>query len=148
MSKFNPIGMISAPECAPGHRAHRALAVCAMLSVTVVFSGCISRSAVQAQAAANARAAYAAGQADAYRQMLQSQGTNVHVVGHVKNPDIPWTDGLTLTQVIVDAECTDQGNPRDIILTRKGIKYPVDVKAMLNGQDWPMEPGDTVLINP
>ena len=119
-----------------------------ILLLAAVVGGCETKSEARAQAAANARAAYEAGQADAYRQILQSQGTNIHVFGHVKNPDIPWKDGLTLTQVIVDADCADQGNPRAIFITRKGQRYPVDVDAMLGGQDWPMEPGDVVEINP
>jgi hypothetical protein len=120
-----------------------------VIAVFLALNGCETKSAAKAQAAANARAAYEAGQADAYRQMLQqSQGPSVHVVGHVNNPNIPWKDGLTLSQVLVDAECTDQGDPRAIFVTRQGRRYPVDVKALLGGQDWPMQAGDMVEINP
>jgi len=84
-----------------------------LLLLAVVVGGCETKSEARAQATANARAAYEAGQADAYRQILQSQGTNIHVLGHVKNPDVPWKDGLTLTQVIWTPNAPIRAIPRD-----------------------------------
>lgn len=106
--------------------------------------GCTTRS----KARAEAQAAFAAGQQQAYTQMLQAQRTNIRVLGPVRNPEIPWADGLTLGQVIAAADCTFENDPKVISVIRQRGRIPVDPSILLQGRDVPLEPGDTVEIQP
>ena len=106
--------------------------------------GCTSRSKAQARA----QAAYAAGQQQALVRISDAQRTSIRVMGLVRNPEIPWTDGLTLAQVIASAEYLNQHNPRQIVVVRQRERFPVDPNALLRGQDFALEPGDTVEIHP
>lgn len=110
----------------------------------MVPCGCETKATARAQA----RAAYAAGQASAYRRMLNETRTSIQIIGDVKNPEIEWEDGMTLAGLLLVAEYQGQNGPGEIIIERKGEKIPVDVKALLNGDDVALEPGDTVVINP
>jgi hypothetical protein len=113
-----------------------------LLVLTVV--GCTSRSKAQARA----QAAYAAGQQQAMMRMQDAQRTSIRVLGNVRNPEILWTDGLTVAQVIVAAEYLGQHNPRQIVVVRQRERFPVDPNALLQGRDISLEPGDTVEIHP
>lgn len=114
-----------------------------LLSVVAV-AGCTSRSKAQART----QAAYAAGQQQAMTRMQDAQRTSIRVLGNVRNPEILWTDGLTLAQVIVAAEWLDRQDPRQIVVVRQRERFPVDPSALLRGQDIPLEPGDTVELHP
>ena len=63
----------------------------ALLILAAVASGCTTRS----QAKADARAAYLAGQKDAYDSMARSQRTSIVVIGSVQNREIPWAERAT-----------------------------------------------------
>ena len=115
-----------------------------LLLALVAASGCTTKS----QARSNARAAYNAGRAQAYQQALEDQRTSIRVIGSVRNPELPWTDEMTLMEALVAAECTDRRNPRQIILIRKHEPIPVNMKAFLNGEDVLLQPGDTIEIHP
>ena len=115
-----------------------------LLLTGLAACGCTSRSKAQARA----QAAYAAGQQQAIARMSEAQRTGIRVMGNVRNPEITWTDGLTLAQVIVAAEYLGQHNPRQIAVVRQRERFPVDPNALLRGQDVPLEPGDTVEIHP
>jgi hypothetical protein len=119
-----------------------------LLSVLLLFAlaagGCTSQSKAQARA----QAAYAAGQQQAMLLRSDAQRTSIRVMGNVRNPEIPWADGLTLAHVIVSAECLNRHNPRQIVVVRQRERFPVDPNALLRGEDIPMEPGDTVEIHP
>lgn len=114
------------------------------LLMTLVASGCTSRS----KATAQAKAAFAAGQQRALAQMSEAQRTNIRVLGNVRHPEIPWADGLTLAQAIVAAECYERRDPREVVLIRRGERIPIDPKILLRGDDVPLEPGDTIEIHP
>lgn len=114
------------------------------LLMTLVASGCTSRS----KATAQATAAFAAGQQRALAQMSEAQRTNIRVLGNVRHPEIPWADGLTLAQAIVAAECYERRDPREVVLIRRGERIPIDPKILLRGDDVPLEPGDTIEIHP
>jgi hypothetical protein len=116
---------------------------CFML-LLLAASGCTTKSGARAQS----RAAYNAGRAAAYQQVLEEQRTSIRVIGNVRNPEIPWADGMTLMQALVQADCIDSRNPGEIILIRHHQPTPVDVKALLKGEDMPLEPGDTIEIHP
>lgn len=112
--------------------------------LALVVSGCVSKSEAQAQA----KAAYEAGRAQAYQQMLDSQRTGIRIIGDVKKPQIQWENGLTLAKVLVQAEWNGLTSPSQITIVRRGKRTPVDVHALLRGKDVPLEPGDTVELLP
>ena len=65
----------------------------------------------------------------------------------VRNPRVPWTEGLTLARALLAAEYTGTLDPTRIRITRQGQSYTVDVKHLLRGQDDPLlEPGDLVEV--
>ena len=109
-----------------------------------LFCGCVSKSKSQARA----QQAYLAGQNAALRQQQpQTQTPGVTVVGSVQNPDVPWVEGLTLTQAIATAHYLGQHDPKEIILTRQGESAKVAPKMLLAGRDVPLEPGDIITIH-
>jgi hypothetical protein len=102
----------------------------------------------KSKAEAQAREAYLAGQNAALRQQqAQAQAPGVTVIGPVQNPDVPWVEGLTLTQAIATAKYLGQHDPKEIILTRQGESAKLAPKMLLNGADVPLEPGDTITIH-
>ena len=117
--------------------------LCCWLLLGLAFSGCTTRSKARAQA----QAAFAAGQQQALAQLRDAQRLIVRVIGNVRNPEIPWTEGLTLAQAIVAAGCYDQRDPREIVLTRRSERIPIDTKILLRGDDVPLEAGDTIEIH-
>ena len=114
------------------------LTFCALLPLC----GCVTR----AQARAEARAAYLAGQKDAFATIAAAQRTGIKVVGPVQNSEVPWVEGLTLAQAIATANYTAHGNPKEILLLRRGESATIDPKDLLNGRDVPLEPGDTITL--
>jgi len=114
------------------------------LLMALAASGCTTKS----KARAHAQAAFAAGQQQALTQMREGQHANIRVVGNVRNPDVPWTEGMTLAQAIVAAGCYDQRDPRQIVVIRRGERTTIDPKILLRGDDVPMEAGDTIEIHP
>jgi hypothetical protein len=113
------------------------LAILAVVSA----AGCVTK----ATAAAESRAAFLAGQKSAYQSMQAAQ-TAVVVLGNVKNHEIPWVDGLTLTQALATANYTGAHDPTDIILKRNSVQTEIDPKELLNGQDVSLHPGDVVSV--
>jgi hypothetical protein len=115
-----------------------------VLLLALPLFGCTTKSGAKAQS----QAAFAAGQQQAFARMREAQRTSILVIGPVRNREIPWTDGLTLAQVIASADYTDPHDPKDIFINRQRERLYVDPKALLRGKDLPMEPGDTVEIRP
>ena len=76
----------------------------------------------------------------------QPTGNIVTVVGPVKTPSLPWTEGLTLAKAIVNAGYQSLTDPRQIMIVRNGQAVPVDPKSLLAGQDVPLLPGDMVVL--
>jgi protein involved in polysaccharide export with SLBB domain len=114
-----------------------------VLLLAFAGGGCTTRS----QSQTDAQAAYAAGQRDAYARIAAMQRTSVVVIGPVQNPEVQWTEGLTLAQAILAANCTGPGNPKEIILVRQGETTRIDPKDLLRGHDVPLQPGDTITIH-
>lgn len=112
------------------------------LLVLLPVCGCVSRST----ASADARAAYVAGQKDAYAKIVAEDRTNITVVGDVASPKISWVEGLTLARAIATADYTGIMSPKEITLMRRGQRATIDPKNLLNGNDVPLEPGDTIFI--
>ena len=111
------------------------------LLVATSFCGCVTKS----QARAQAQAAYLAGQNDALAK-LAGQGQGIVIVGPVEHPNVPWVEGMTLSQAIATANYTSIHNPKTIIITRQGEEARVNPKDLLNGHVVPLEPGDTITI--
>jgi hypothetical protein len=111
------------------------------LLVATSFCGCVTKSEARAQA----QAAYLAGQNDALAKMA-GQGQGIVIVGPVEHPNVPWVEGMTLSQAIATANYTSIHNPKTITITRQGEQATVNPKVLLNGQVVPLEPGDTITI--
>jgi hypothetical protein len=114
----------------------------ALFILSLAVSGCVT----QSKARADARAAYLAGQRDAFASVTATQRTSINVVGPVQNHDVPWVEGLTLAQAIATANYTANGNPKEILLLRRGESATIDPRDLLNGHDVPLEPGDTITL--
>jgi hypothetical protein len=116
--------------------------ITALLTATS-FCGCVTKS----EACAQAQAAYLAGQNDALAKMAgQGQGQGIVIVGPVEHPNVPWVEGMTLSQAIATANYTGLRNPKAITITRQGEQATVNPKDLLNGHVVPLEPGDTITI--
>ena len=115
-----------------------------ILIFALMVGGCTPRSTARA----NARTAYIAGQRDALAGVVAAQRTSIVVNGLVQNPEIQWSDGLTLAQAIAAANYTARNNPTEIILTRHGESATISPKDLLRGADVPLEPGDTIELRP
>jgi hypothetical protein len=113
-----------------------------ILLLSLAANGCVTR----AKDRADARAAYLAGQKDAFATIAATQRTSITVNGPVQNHDVPWVEGLTLAQAIATANYTANGNPKEIVLLRQGESATIDPGNLLNGRDVPLEPGDTITL--
>ncbi len=119
------------------------LLIALLVGLTLVpLCGCVTR----AKANADARAAYLAGQKDAFATIAATQRTGIKIFGPVQNIEVPWVEGLTLAQAIATANYTAPGNPKEIILLRRGESATIDPRDLLNGHDVPLEPGDTITL--
>ena len=86
-----------------------------------------------------------AGKAQA-QQQAQSAVPQVKFFGHVGHPVVLWTDGLTLAKALVDAQYLDQNDPTAITIYRNGQPVRIDPRTLLAGQDYPLFPGDMIVI--
>jgi hypothetical protein len=123
-------------------------AVLFLLLAIVAGAGCVS----QKKAREQAREAYVAGQEQAMQaaqHARQQQGPVVFVQGPVRNPVVPWEEGMKLSQAIVDAEYTAFMNPVLVRVLRNG-QVAGEFKGidLLHHQDMALEDGDTVLVVP
>lgn len=114
--------------------------------LSVGLGGCVTK----AKAKAQARAAYLAGQQEATIRSQQNQnrtqGGTVQINGPVRNPAVPWTQGLTLMKAIVAAEYGGATDPAEILILRRGVATRVDVQKLLGGKDFPLLPDDVVSL--
>ena len=69
----------------------------------------------------------------------------VTFIGQVRNPSIPWTEGLTLARAIINAGYMGK-DPQQIMIVRNSQAVPVDPKALLAGEDIPLQAGDLIQI--
>jgi hypothetical protein len=116
----------------------------------VAATGCVSQKRAQEQA----RAAFAAGQQQGavmamQAQQQQKQGPVVLVQGPVRNPVVPWQEGMKLSQAIVAADYTPSMNPLLIKVLRNGqLVRQLKGIDLLRHEDMDLESGDTVIIQP
>lgn len=111
------------------------------LSATV---GCTTKS----KAKAEARAAFQAGQQQAFANVNDARRVNIRFIGPVKHAEVVWSSGLTLVQAIDAAGYTDARDPRVIVIIRQRERLEVPPADLLSGKDWPLEPGDMIEIHP
>jgi hypothetical protein len=122
------------------------LLFCLALLLCSALAGCVTK----AQAEAQARAAYLQGQREAIIRLQQAQvpGPSVRINGPVRNPVVPWTPRLTLSQAILAADYQGPGDPLEIFVMHNGMASRVNVRQFLSGQDVPLQPGDVVQLGP
>ncbi len=119
-------------------------ALAALLSILLSFTnGCETKS----RARLEARQAYVEGQEQALEQSRPKPPV-VTVAGPVHNRVIPWTDQLTLGQAYLAAEYTGYIRPRLLRVTRDGQTVEFKFSALVNGDDLPLQPGDTIQVVP
>jgi hypothetical protein len=125
-----------------GHPGKIVCVLTLFFSAAVLLAGCTTRG----KAAAEANAAFLAGQNAALRQQQQqaAQTPGVTVVGPVQNSHVPWVAGLTLAQAVATANYFDSKAPQQIIITRQGESATLNANVLFNGTAIPLEPGDVV----
>ena len=112
--------------------------------VLLGLAGCVSRS----EARKSAAAAYQAGQREALLELYERKFAVVTVLGPVRVPKLDWTEDLTLAQAIVAADYQRATVPRQIIILLVSEQFSIDPQQLLNGTDWPLQPGDQIEILP
>jgi len=123
--------------------------------VVLMTCGCAGKTKKQAEF----RRAYAAGVQAAQAQMQQSQNSQsipqpmqsttdpqVRILGSVRNPVLMWSEGLTLARALVAAEYEKPTPPVAITIYRNNLPLHIDPQRVLQGEDYPLFPGDIVYI--
>lgn len=118
------------------------------LALGMATAGCVS----EKKARLEAQQAYASGQQQALVAQQRAQmdrGPVVFLQGQVQNPVVPWHDGMTLSEAIVDGVYTGFMNPRVIRVLRGGqVAGELQGVDLLHHQDLDLEPGDNIIIVP
>ncbi len=110
----------------------------------VIFCGCKHHPTSKERE----HAAFLAGQRQAMAQVQEANRTSIRIIGNVQNHEVEWIDGLTLAHAIVAAQSVDRRNPRQIVIVRQGERIAIDPQALLQGDDFLLEPGDTIELTP
>ncbi|MCX8156197.1 MAG: hypothetical protein N3J91_07105 [Verrucomicrobiae bacterium] len=115
---------------------------CLLAAALIAGAGCGGSARRQAER----DRAFAAGMEQA-RQQMQAQQAVISFRGPVKNPVVPWTEGLTLTEALLQAEVTTLSTPRNLMLIRKGQVFQINPRRLLQGQEnVTLEPGDVIEV--
>jgi hypothetical protein len=77
-------------------------------------------------------------------QAATNLSSNITFIGPVENPVVPWTPGLTLAKAILTAVYHSTSDPVMITLRRANEEIQIDPTRLLNGNDYPLRPGDVV----
>jgi hypothetical protein len=123
--------------------------------LAVMACGCASKAKKQAEF----RRAYSAGAQAAQAQMRQGQmqqsmsqpvpstsDPQIRILGSVRNPALTWSEGLTLARALVLAEYEKSTAPASITIFRNNQPLQIDPQRVLQGEDYPLFPGDIVYI--
>lgn len=113
-----------------------------MSLLALALCGCESKGKRQAEL----RAAHMAGQLQAMARAQQAREPSVTVVGAVRNPQLAWTEELTVAKAIVEAQYYGLHDPTVIVVVRSGKEIRINPKRLLAGEDVALEPGDTLEI--
>jgi len=129
--------------------------VCLIFIFALATSGCASKKKSEDE---KLRRAYVAGANAARAQMMQGQSQDpqiqtaptsdpqVRILGPVRNPVLPWSDGMTLGRALVMAEYQRNNTPSVITIYRNNQPLQIDPQTLLNGADYPLFPGDMIYI--
>jgi hypothetical protein len=133
--------------------AIRFIALTSLMVLTTC--GCAGKAKKQAEF----RRAYSAGVQAAQAQMRQGQmqqsmsqplpstsDPQVRILGSVRNPALTWSEGLTLARALVLAEYEKSTAPTAITILRNNQPLQIDPQRVLQGEDYPLFPGDIVYI--
>ena len=112
------------------------------LVLILAITGCTTKR----DARLKAEEAYLAGQKQAIAQMQQPK--TVSFIGDVQNRVITWTEDLTMANAIVAADYRGRHDPKAFVLHRNGQNYPISARQLLQGEDFSLQPGDTIEIVP
>ncbi len=115
-----------------------------VLLCLIATAGCQSKTTLRKKQ----MAAFQAGRQEAIRQMTEARRTSIRILGNVQNPEIQWRDDLSLAQVIIEARCLDRKDPGLIVIYRQRVRIPIVPELLLRGDDVPLEPGDTIELQP
>lgn len=133
-------------------RASRPESFPALLLVVAALglhTGCTTKSRAQRQA----QQSFLEGQ----RQLLAAEQQQAQAAGQpmvwfrglVRLTQVPWVEGLTLSQALATAHYTGALDPSVIIVVRQGQVHRVDPRRLLRGEDDPeLQPGDLVEPRP
>jgi len=145
----NPQAGTPAPRSltwSPSHKIETM--VFSLFLAALAGTGCVTEKQAQTQA----RQAYVMGQERAMQAAMHARQQESPVVilqGQVRHPEVPWQEGMKLSQAIVTAEYTGFMNPRLIRVMRSG-KVAGEFKGidLLHHQDMELDAGDVILIVP
>jgi len=104
-------------------------------------SGCTTKNKAKIQS----QQAFIAGQQQVMSQ-LQRPINQIEIIGEVRNRTMMWSEGLTVSQAIVAAEYRGFRDPREISIERRGQMISINPKALLQGEDELLEPGDRIIL--
>ena len=116
-----------------------------VLLLCLALSGCAGKTKSKEQIQHAYAAGVEAGKLQA-QQQAQTAVPQVRFLGRVANPVVLWTDGLTLAKALVEAQYLEQNDPTTITIYRNGQPMRIDPQTLLAGQDYPLFPGDTIVI--
>ena len=120
--------------------------ITAGMIATLLLSGCTTKKASERKQ----RSAYAAGRQHAMlaqaekRESADSEEATVTFSGSVDNRSIPWREGLSLANAIVEAGHNSRRNPRKIFIHRRELVFEVPAWRLLQGDDFLIEAGDHI----
>ena len=113
--------------------------LCCLLALAV---SCTTKSKARAQA----ESAFNAGKAAAEEHARVAK-TSIVVSGDVRNPVVPWKEGMTLADAILAAGWRGLRDPARILVTRDGQTVPVAIRTLLRGEDnFELLAGDTLVL--
>jgi hypothetical protein len=79
---------------------------------------------------------------------VQERQTCVLFYGPVQNRAVLWSEDLSLVQALVAAHYLAPQDPRVIVLHRAGTSTTLSPAQLLQGEDFPVQPGDLVEVIP
>lgn len=91
---------------------------------------------------------FLAGQEEAFNMLERSGIAVVRVVGPFQHPVVTWREGLTVSEVILEAGYLETRDPTQILVQRSGTVMAVDPESLLLGRDLAVESGDVVHVLP
>jgi hypothetical protein len=79
-------------------------------------------------------------------QALPSTEPQVRILGSVRNPVLSWSEDLTLARALVLSDYEKSTAPSLITIFRNNQPLQIDPQRVLQGEDYPLFPGDIVYI--